>query len=130
VKLVADFLAQDRRATCEEISRATGSSPTSVFRILTNDLQKRKFCAWWVLQCLTAGQKRKRLEIVVLLKQIFNVEGQVFLYRIVATDETWVRDFEPDLKSQSNEWRSPTSPQPKKTLTSAIKGQANYVLCL
>ena len=29
-------------------------------------------------------------------------------------DETWVRDFEPELKSQSNEWRSPTSPQPKK----------------
>jgi len=26
----------------------------------------------------------------------------------------WVRDFEPDLKSQSNEWRSATSPRPKK----------------
>jgi len=33
---------------------------------------------------------------------------------IVAIDETWVRDFEPELKSQSNEWRSPSSPQPKK----------------
>ena len=30
VKIVADFLAQDRRATCEEISQATGISPTSV----------------------------------------------------------------------------------------------------
>ena len=29
---------------------------------------------------------------------------------IVAIDETWVRDFEPELKSQSNEWRSPSSP--------------------
>jgi len=45
VKLVADFLAQDRRATCKEISQATGISPTSVFRILTNYLQKRKICA-------------------------------------------------------------------------------------
>jgi len=43
VKLVADFLAEGRRATCEEISQGTGISPTSVFRILTNDLQKRKF---------------------------------------------------------------------------------------
>ena len=41
VKLVADFLAEDRRATCEEISQGTGISPTSVFRILTKDLQKR-----------------------------------------------------------------------------------------
>jgi len=33
---------------------------------------------------------------------------------IVAIDETWVRDFEQALKSQSNEWRSPSSPRPKK----------------
>ena len=44
-KLVADFLAQDHRATCEEISKATGVLPTSVFCILTYDLQKRKICA-------------------------------------------------------------------------------------
>jgi Mn-dependent DtxR family transcriptional regulator len=37
VKLVVDFLAQDRRAMCEEISQAIGISPTSVFRILRND---------------------------------------------------------------------------------------------
>jgi transposase len=38
VKLVAEFLAKDRRATCEEISQAAGILPTSVFRILTKDL--------------------------------------------------------------------------------------------
>ena len=114
VKLVADFLAQDRRATCEEISQATGISPKSVFRILTKDLQKRKICARWVPHCLTAEQKQKRLEIATLLKQRFNIEGQGFLCRIVAIDETWVRDFEQALKSQSNECRSPTSPRPKK----------------
>jgi len=45
----------------------------------------------------------------MLLKQRFNV------YQIVTTDKTWVRDSEPELKSQSNEWRSPTSPRPKKS---------------
>jgi hypothetical protein len=45
VKLVAEFLAQDRQATCEEISQAVRISPKSVFCILTNDLQKRKICA-------------------------------------------------------------------------------------
>ena len=33
---------------------------------------------------------------------------------IVAFEETWVRNFEPELKSQSNELRSPSSPRPKK----------------
>ena len=75
VKLVADSLAEDRRATCKEISQATGISPTSVFRILTKDLQKRKICARWVPHCLTDDQKQKRLEIATLLKQRFNIEG-------------------------------------------------------
>jgi len=63
---------------------------------------------------LTAEQKHKCLEIATLLKQIFNVESQAFLYQIVAIDETWVRDFELEFKSQSNDWRSPTSLRPKK----------------
>ena len=33
---------------------------------------------------------------------------------IAAIDETWVRDFEPELKSLSNECRSPSSPRPRK----------------
>ena len=33
---------------------------------------------------------------------------------IVAIDETWVRNFEPELKSQSNKWRSPSSPRLKR----------------
>ena len=52
VKLVADFLAEDRRATCAEISQANRILPTSVFRISTNDLQK-KICARCVPHCLT-----------------------------------------------------------------------------
>ena len=63
---------------------------------------------------MTAEEKQKCLEIATLLKQRFNVEGQAFLYRIVAIDKMWVRDFEPELKSQSDEWKSPTFPQPKK----------------
>jgi hypothetical protein len=114
VKLVADFLEADCRVTCKEISQATGIPPTSVFYILTSDLQKRKTCGRWVPHCLTAEQKQKCLDIATLLKQRFDVEGQAFLRQIVAVDETWVRSFEPELKSQSNEWRIPFSPQPKK----------------
>jgi hypothetical protein len=75
--------------------------------------RKEKKCARWFPHYLPAEQKQKRLEISTLLEQRFNVEGQAFLYRIVAIGETWVRDFEPKLKSQSNERRSTTSPRPK-----------------
>jgi hypothetical protein len=63
---------------------------------------------------LTAEQKQKCLDIATLPKQRFDVDGQAFLRRILAVDETWVRSFELELKSQSNEWRSPSSPWPKK----------------
>jgi len=36
------------------------------------------------------------------------------LNRIVATDETWIRDFVPELKSQSCQQKLSTSPRPKK----------------
>jgi len=49
MQLVVDFLAQDRRAMCKEVSQATGISPTPVFRILTKNLQRRKICANWSL---------------------------------------------------------------------------------
>jgi len=75
VELVAGFLAKDHHATCEKISQATGISPSSIFRILTNDLQKRKICARWVPHCLTAEQKQKHPETATLLKQRFNFEG-------------------------------------------------------
>ena len=42
MKLVADALEEDRRAICEELSRATGVPAMSVFRILTNYLKKIK----------------------------------------------------------------------------------------
>jgi len=75
VKLVADLLPQDRRATCEEIhvSQATWFSP-SVFLILTKGLEMRKICARWIPRCLTAEQKQKRLEIATSLKQRFKLK--------------------------------------------------------
>ena len=63
------------------------------------------------------------------LKEIFDVEDQALVRRIVAIDETWIRELEPELKSQSNEWRA-TGSLGQKILTSSIKGQANYDLCL
>ena len=62
----------------------------------------------------TAEQKQKRLDIATSLKQTFDVEDQVFLCRIVAIDETWIRNFERELKAQSNEGRRSASPRSKK----------------
>ena len=71
-------------------------------------------------------------EIHIALREVcgeftvsFDVEDQAFLRRIVAIDETWIRDFETDLKSQPNEWRARGSPRHKKKSTSSSKCYAN-----
>ncbi|KAJ4431926.1 hypothetical protein ANN_20533 [Periplaneta americana] len=43
----------------------------------------------------------------------YHKEGDVFLKRIVAIDETWTQAYEPELKLQSNEWHHKGS-RPKK----------------
>jgi len=54
------------------------------------------------------------LEIAQQLLHRFREEGNEFLQKVVAIDETWIRDFEPELKSPSREWRGKGSPRPKK----------------
>ncbi|GBM05230.1 hypothetical protein AVEN_181618-1 [Araneus ventricosus] len=41
-------------------------------------------------------------------------EGDAFLQRIVAIDETWERVYNSELKRQSNEWHHPSPPRPQK----------------
>jgi hypothetical protein len=44
---------------------------------------------------------------------------------VVATDETWIRDFEPELKSQSTEWKGKGSQRPKKIQEGPVEREKN-----
>jgi len=122
VKVVADALQEDCHMTLMELSEATGLSAASVHQILREDLKKRKICSGWVPHALSDEEKQKRLDAATLLKQRFVAEGMDFLHRIIAIDETWLRDFEPELKAQSN--KCPQSPR-HKNFRHLIKNQAN-----
>ena len=65
---------------------------------------------------MTAEQKQKHLDIATLLKERFDAKDQALLGPIVAIDETWIRDFAPEFKSQSNEWGATDSSRPKKKI--------------
>ena len=55
--IVSTLLEEDRRKSCEEIVRETNMSTTSVFRIVTQTLQKREVAAKWVPHQLSKEQK-------------------------------------------------------------------------
>jgi len=114
VERVLQILKEDRRMTCEEIAHSAGISRASAYRILTERLHKRRIAARWVPHGLSEEQKCRRLETAQQLLHRFREEGNEFLQKVVAIDKTWIRDFEPELKSQSSEWRGKGSPRPKK----------------
>jgi hypothetical protein len=59
-------------------------------------------------------QKCRRLEIAQKLLHRYREKGNEFLQNVDVIYETWIRDFEPEMKSQSSEWRGKVSPRPKK----------------
>ena len=77
-------------------------------------LYKRRISARWVPHDLGEEQKCRRVEIAQQFLHRFREKGNVFLQKVVAIDETWIRDFEPEMKSQSSEWRGKGPPRPTK----------------
>ena len=114
VNSVSVLIAEDPRQTCEQIAYTLGISHTSVHQILTEHLGKRKVAAKYVPHDLTVEQKQNRVNLSRSLLSRYFHEGMHFLHRIVAVDETWVHCYEPELKRQSSEWRSPEEGRPIK----------------
>ena len=96
VEKVKELLATNRRYTCNEIASRVG----------------------WLPHCLTEAQIQERLNSAKDLIERYEKEGERFLNRFVAIDETWVMPYEPELKPQSSKWHTPASPRPAKFRTS------------
>lgn len=114
IQMVRDLLNSDRRLTCDEIARELGISHGSAYSIITKHLGMRKLAARWVPHNLSDSEMDTRAKICRQHMRRYNTEQDNFLDRIVTIDETWIRSFEPELKRQSNEWHTPSSPRPVK----------------
>jgi len=121
VVIVSTLLEENRRKSCDESAHETNMLTDSVLRIVTQTLQKRKDAAKWVPRQLSEEQKAARNRVAEELLRRYEAEGEQYLNRIVAIDETWIRDFEPQLKSQSSQWKHATSPRPKKMSPPAME---------
>ena len=103
-------MAKDRRMSVRMIVEETGLNKNAVHRILTEHLHMRKICAKLVPKNLSVEQKANRLEICHDLLGTLEIEPN-FLH---IGDESWVFDYDPETKRQSEEWHTKSSPRPKK----------------
>lgn len=114
VALVESKIKEDRRITLRALAEDTGLSHGTVERIVSETLGLRRVVAKWIPHILTEEQKNCRVVTCRQLLRRHRKEGDSFLERIVAGDETWCHSFEPELKTQSSEWHHPSSPRPQK----------------
>ena len=125
---VSVLLEEDRRLTCEELAEQVRISSSSVHLILTEKLHKRKLAAKWIPHLLTEEELGNRTRICASHLRRFRREGNQFLHRIIAGDETWARAFQPELKRQSAQWLSNGSPRPTKTSRSPTPVKAMHIV--
>jgi hypothetical protein len=110
---VREKIRTDRCLTIREIAEEVNISFGSYQGILTEDLAMRCVAAKFVPRLLSDDQKFRRLEVCEELKQRVEMEPH-FMSRIITGDETWVYGYDPETTLQSSQWRSPSSPRPKK----------------
>jgi histone-lysine N-methyltransferase SETMAR len=110
VAQVREKICADRCLTIREIAEEVNVSCGSCQAILSEDLAMRHVAAKFVPRLLSDDQKSQHIEVCEELKQ----SVEIFVSRIITGDETWVYGYDPETKLQSSQWRSSSSPRPKK----------------
>jgi len=88
-----------RRLAVRMIAEELGLGKSSIHTILTEHLEMKKICAKTVLKLLTPEQKLRRKECCVDWKT--SEESDEFLERVITGDESWIYEYDIELKSQS-----------------------------
>ena len=87
-----------------------------------------QIAAHWAPHTLSEVQQWKRYAIAQDLLNRYQREGDDFLGRIITLDETWTCSYEPHLMRQSNEWKHPGSPRPKKVRPTQSNVKAMFIV--
>ena len=105
------IIREDRRRTIDEVSMLVGISHGTCYKILTEDLKMRRVASKFVPRLLSVDQKQQLLDVCLDLKENATNDPSS-LTNVITGDETWVYAYDPETKTQSNQWKSPGSPRP------------------
>uniref|UniRef100_A0A0A9YJU3 Mariner Mos1 transposase n=2 Tax=Lygus hesperus TaxID=30085 RepID=A0A0A9YJU3_LYGHE len=118
ISAVRDLLESDARLTLSDIVLKVHPkhelTRSSVYRIITEDLNCSKVCARWVPRLLSDQHKQDRTEAAHRFLEMLEDEGESLYDRIVTGDETWIHHYTPESKKQSMVWKTVDQSAPKK----------------
>jgi hypothetical protein len=108
------------------IAEKLGISKGSVQTILKEDLNMRKLYAKIVPKVLTDEQKQGRVDCCN--DWIESAQDPHFRERAITGDEAWIYEYDPETKRQSEEWKHPGLPRPKKARKSRSKIKTKLIV--
>ena len=120
VERVRSLVRSDHRLTLRMISSELNLNWFTVHQILTQGLDMRKVCTKMVPKNLMAEQKASWRDVCLDLLDRLEREPE-FFSRIITGDESWILEYDPQTKRQSQEWHTANSPHPKKVRMSKSK---------
>jgi len=107
---VCQIVHENRRLTVRSIAEKMNIDRETVRMILTEDLDMRKVCTKMIPNELTEENKQRRVSICQdLLERQDDILGHV-----ITGDETCVYQYDPETKRQNAQWKTASSPRPKK----------------
>ena len=106
-------MRSNRRLTIREMAEELNISFGSCQQILTENLQMRRVAAKFVPRLLTEEQKQHRVQVCQELLEMAN-DNENLLKQVITGDETWVYGYDVETKVQSSQWKTKSSPTPKK----------------
>jgi len=102
---VRQIVRKNRQLTVRSITEQVNIDRETVRKILTEDLDMRKVCAKMVPKELTEEQKQRRVICQDLLERQDDILGHA-----ITGDETWVYQYDPEMKWQIAQWKTANSP--------------------
>ena len=120
VKIVRQKVLGYRRLTVRMIANELNKNCERVCTIITKHLRMRKMCAKMVPRLLNEEQKERHRQVCHDILEELETEPNL-LGSVITGDESWIFEYDQETKRQSLQWKSPTSPRPKKARKSKSK---------
>lgn len=122
VAAVRAAVVENRRVRVRELADRFDISVGTIHAVI-HEAGYRKVCAQWIPRQLTEEHKANRMGLSLQHLQRYREEGDSFLHRIVAGDESWCHHYEPSSKRDSMQWKHPSSPRHQKFKTQSSAGK-------
>lgn len=114
VAKVKKIILEDRRVKQWEIARDVGISKERVNEIIHVHLNMSKVSARWVPRMLTAFDKDRRVKCCEEFLEMSRGNEEEIVSKMVTCDETWIRQWDPESKQESLQWKFKDEKPPRK----------------